>query len=284
MGNWSMVLKALGCSEPVFDRIMGPSLYGSVHSVFESAANLVLLHDCVLSLNACDADYTSLSFNLKESDSFLLSNGIVLGAHAGAFPFNLLSTGMRVGAGGGRLWIDELDLSLDLSTCLRWDPQVYCPTELDRVLLKTHGDFLELFCDYHRPYGAIDLLPAKDDLDILELTRKLSGRGPGLTPAGDDFLLGWLATGWLLYGSQSTFADLCRSVVELARERTHVLSLCWLTDAALGRVSYALKELLEALTFSNRVELELRAKLVLVSGATSGFDTLQGVIYAVRQL
>ncbi|HET8845116.1 MAG TPA: DUF2877 domain-containing protein, partial [Ktedonobacteraceae bacterium] len=143
----------------------------------------------------------------------LLPNGILLAAHAGEFPFSALRPGMPVLLGGLRLYFEPFACSLDLSSCPQWDPHIYAPSELNRALLHINAKRLAAFCQ-QKKLGETFNLDRRET--ILELAEYICGRGAGLTPSGDDFLVGWMAVGWLLYGPQKDFLLSCQRILELA--------------------------------------------------------------------
>src|SRR5207237_5952955 len=80
--------------------------------------------------------------------------------------------------------------------------------------------------------------------DISAMAMYLCGRGVGLTPSGDDMLVGWMAVGWLLYGALPSFLEACECIVGVAERQTHLLSQCWLRYAAQGNVAEPIGALL----------------------------------------
>jgi hypothetical protein len=103
---------------------------------------------------------------------------------------------------------------------------------------------------------------------------RLAGLGRGLTPAGDDFLLGVMLWAWLAHPSPAGF---CRALAEVAVPRTTTLSAAWLRAAAGGQFAAPLHQLVAALV--GRGDLEAAAGRVLAFGATSGADTLAGLLW-----
>ena len=106
---------------------------------------------------------------------------------------------------------------------------------------------------------------------------QLAGLGNGLTPAGDDFLLGTMLWAWL---ALSMPRSLCRTLAEAAAPRTTNLSAALLHAAARGECSAAWHLLLAALCQGTDVELAKAVRAVLAHGATSGADALAGFLWA----
>jgi hypothetical protein len=117
-----------------------------------------------------------------------------------------------------------------------------------------------------------------DDLD--GPVTALLGRGPGLTPLGDDILAGALVT-LRAIGSHETAAALVGAILPKA-SRTTSVSAALLWHAARGECVPELADLFRALNAGHGVE-RARAN-VLRLGHTSGAGLLHGVAAALRGL
>jgi hypothetical protein len=128
----------------------------------------------------------------------------------------------------------------------------------------------------------------------------LLGLGPGLTPAGDDWLAGWLL-GQHLGGdlrepalSQPKGLPYLEGLIaEIAAERTTTLSRAFLECAAAGEADEAWHELLDALAEepanrqigkSANPQISSLIEFILRHGATSGAAMLAGFFSAVEML
>ena len=98
--------------------------------------------------------------------------------------------------------------------------------------------------------------------------RMIRGCGAGLTPAGDDFLCGWMLA-CRLCGRPA----LARRILRHARGNNPV-SNAFLDLAARGRVNIAVKQLLPAPTAA-------RVKAVCAFGHSSGADLLCGLLFGL---
>lgn len=126
---------------------------------------------------------------------------------------------------------------------------------------------------------AIDAVPGAAEraaaIGPLDDPDRLLGRGPGLTPAGDDALLGYIAMAahahrdWDLPDP----APLARALAERAPARTTRVSAAMFAAAAEGRFAPAVGAVCRAGPDALPAAL---ARLAAV-GATSGLDTLVGV-------
>src|SRR5262249_9372136 len=105
----------------------------------------------------------------------------------------------------------------------------------------------------------------------------LIGLGPGLTPSGDDFLIGALATLAAL-NQTKMHAVLGRTVVAVLA-RTSPLSASFLRAAAAGHVGENLYAMIAALIGGDADATIAAAERI---GHTSGWDTLAGAIIVGR--
>lgn len=109
---------------------------------------------------------------------------------------------------------------------------------------------------------------------------RLLGRGPGLTPSGDDLLLGWLAMAahahreWGLPDP----GPLAARLAERAPGRTTRVAAAMYAAAARGRYAPAVG----AACSAGAAELPAALARLAAVGATSGLDTLAGVAAAAR--
>jgi hypothetical protein len=112
----------------------------------------------------------------------------------------------------------------------------------------------------------------------------LAGLGPGLTPAGDDFLLGVMvglfATALPAPSSSPSLsvAEVCAAIAELAAARTTALSAAWLQAAARGLVGQGWHDLLDAVSRGDSLRIRRAANRLINTGATSGADALTGFL------
>ena len=123
---------------------------------------------------------------------------------------------------------------------------------------------------------------AHDGAHIKLAVRPLVGLGPGLTPAGDDFVGSLFFT---LHYLGSTYAPLRAAVeparVDLAslRAETHVISFTVMSDMARGEGPEPLHEFLGAvLAGAPTSHIERAAQQLMAIGHSSGWDMLLGCV------
>jgi hypothetical protein len=107
----------------------------------------------------------------------------------------------------------------------------------------------------------------------------LAGLGGGLTPAGDDFIVGALLAAWAgLLGDGAE--ALTGPIAEAAVARTTTLSGAYLRAAAQGACTEHWHRVFAALTADDDAVLEAALRRLLAVGHTSGADALAGFLMA----
>jgi hypothetical protein len=115
---------------------------------------------------------------------------------------------------------------------------------------------------------------------IANAARAIMGRGPGLTPAGDDFLAGIMISFLLLQYPET--ASVSRLLAETSRECTTKVSIAYFSAIAAGLVDERWHRFLKALNTGNQQLLESAIHLILTFGASSGSDMLKGFIAGIN--
>jgi len=128
------------------------------------------------------------------------------------------------------------------------------------------------------PSEAVDGLRSGDPAAV----RPLLGRGPGLTPVGDDVLGGWLATA--VACRHCGLDEVRRAVALSAFERTTTLSATLLACAARGEVVPELRSLLAGLATDDSALIRRSVELLLEVGDISGAGLLVGTVCALESV
>jgi hypothetical protein len=114
---------------------------------------------------------------------------------------------------------------------------------------------------------------------------RLIGWGEGLTPAGDDFLVGHLAA-WARFArgdEERCFLDRLGAVIVASKRRTTPIAAHLLRLAAQGHFAAAILNLRDALLCENRRDrVSMAIDHALDQGATSGADMVSGLLSALR--
>jgi hypothetical protein len=124
---------------------------------------------------------------------------------------------------------------------------------------------------------------ARDEQAALPSIERLIGWGEGSTPAGDDFLLGWLAALERLGRRDEPLERFARSagaaIERAAAQRTTALAAHALRLAARGHHGACVVELCDALLCADRADrLDAALERVFALGATSGADIVSGLL------
>ncbi len=120
-------------------------------------------------------------------------------------------------------------------------------------------------------------LRARDIPHMQQAAFTLAGLGPGLTPAGDDYLVG------VMYGLWSTLspADAARLSEALAKSavpRTNNISRASLRAAANGEANADWHQLIQIISDAEVPKINLILTRIMNTGHTSGADALAGFV------
>ena len=120
-------------------------------------------------------------------------------------------------------------------------------------------------------------LATKDFPSALKVTSHLAGLGAGLTPAGDDFIMGAIHAVWIIHPHEVASA-LTQSIADTAAPLTTSLSAAWLRFAGQGEAGVLWHQFFEALVdrVDNPSYLQEALDNILSVGETSGADALAG--------
>jgi uncharacterized protein DUF2877 len=289
--------------QPMFEQV---SRIGTIHSVFSKAMNIAL-DGTLLALLSTELPHMPNSVRLPTSvTKELLPN---------------LRPGMEVRVGDDRLHIPAHNLSLRLPETLAWEPRPDITAyQWHRETVAQHVCSLAHFVADKPQQGGLTPLVrplllgqstqetplsqmALPKLQLLaqeswrqnivgveEATRRLAGLGPGLTPSGDDVLGGFAAIMALLSPQLSADAasrkHIAATIAAVARPRTTALSSVLLAHAARGEIAEQMGALLLTLTHPAEEFKAVwnAADRVLAFGASSGGDTLLGMLLGLRTL
>lgn len=110
-----------------------------------------------------------------------------------------------------------------------------------------------------------------------EVISGLIGYGPGLTPSGDDFIVGFLAV-------DARVPFLSKKIISILEDgikqkRTTDVSIAYLKAALVGEFSTAVVEVIHAL--GDETCLFKALNVLSKTGHSSGYDTIAGIYYAL---
>lgn len=107
--------------------------------------------------------------------------------------------------------------------------------------------------------------------------KQLAGLGQGLTPSGDDYIMGALYAAWIIHPYDVT-ERIAREIANIATPLTTSLSAAWLNAAANGEAGILWHTFFDALVSGDPSDIEVQVSNILSTGATSGADALAGFI------
>jgi hypothetical protein len=107
------------------------------------------------------------------------------------------------------------------------------------------------------------------------ITSRLAGLGAGLTPAGDDFILGSLLATWIIHPPESARV-LAKEVADTAGPLTTSLSAAWLRSAGRGEAGILWHEFFNVLLSTDSAGIQNAMDEILAVGETSGSDAMAG--------
>lgn len=257
-----------------------------MHSVFDRAVNMQYAGGELYTLTTADVDNApaTLVTAARSFAGFALRPGV---------PVTLAKGKMSAGR-----------LVVDIDHAKRWDPVLPPWTQRD-----------DLLCDFARlleergvgggiraaPEPATNTAESQMNRSLARITKALEGAlcsgdapaayrqaaglvglGGGLTPAGDDYLVG-MCTAFALPGDGCEFhRQVLTRAVEDNAHRTNDISRAALLQAARGRVRQSLIGLTQALVTADRAAMPARAGRVLAIGHTSGTDIMSGLLSGLR--
>ena len=197
--------------------------------------------------------------------------------------FATLPPNQSVQADGSRLTVGAWSINLD--TIVLWEPRLPCPEHAVRPTPAT----AEVLTPYtHWPRHPPDAVARRTAQRLTQAASALQhalaahqgidhavaqvvGLGPGLTPAGDDYLLGVSAALWL-----TRRRALIPNIAQRATPGTTALSAAFLNAAARGHFAKPWHEMTRALTANDPECLREATNRFAQWGASSGRDALAG--------
>jgi len=177
-------------------------------------------------------------------------------------------------------------LTVDISKALIWRGRMNGSMEGDAPFCNIAALKQALDC-YAAPRSAWRLLHCdpgfRNAVDAFRSglgAERLIGRGAGLTPSGDDFILGFMAVANHL-GRYSDIRGNLRADVLKSLGATNVISAAMLRQAAGCEYHEFLDDLCHEILFGAPETVAVSAKRLIGVGATSGSDMLSGVYCAL---
>ncbi|GMA98897.1 DUF2877 domain-containing protein [Pelosinus sp. IPA-1] len=130
----------------------------------------------------------------------------------------------------------------------------------------------------------VDLLLNSDKADWninVMIIRFFVGRGKGLTPSGDDILIGFTLA-LMMFGKFNSWRNALEA--EVTRDRTTMISVAYLSALLVGYASESFIRLVKLIDDVEMEKIEKTIKEVQSFGHTSGNDTLFGLLLGLKFL
>jgi hypothetical protein len=258
-----MRLKAVSYTSTVKSWLANSSTPRVLH-VFDHACNLINEQKEVLSI--VGPGIGNGPFNLVLVDEVLFSEHLSAGSQ-----ITILDDQLGIG-----------DVRINTRNSRLWDPVPYWAglhTEKEKIL----STFRSLSIPEHKPSISDTLLTAfssalvnADSEASITASKKLAGLGNGLTPAGDDFMMGAMHAAYIIHPYETAFS-LTNEIATAAAPLTTSLSAAWLRAAGKGETGILWHEFFDQLISASRTDSLARAMHKILSvGETSGADALAG--------
>ena len=243
---------------------------GAVHAVFVSSVYLEPASGPMIVIHHSAHGHTPSSCHVDNARP--IAWGLRVGDRVAGRLGRLRVGDVMFDARHARVWHPPQPASL---TAARFASLPYSPREAAVADEATDADAqrLSFRCNVLATAFAIG-----SERDAALASRALVGRGPGLTPSGDDAIVGLLAVVHraCFDASMAEVAALARSVVTPLLDRTTPISAHYLRLALDGHMGEHLTALADACLRGRFVDRALLA-CVRNTGATSGRDALVGV-------
>jgi len=269
------------------------------YHIFETVCNLINAEEDVLSLTLAPAEMNPLSFEMLCGDLSLdLTKHIQVNSE-------VLKDGAQLCVG---------NLIIDLEPHDPWNPSPdwgrvtvrmqetqSVVDEITAILLSDHSpDSLAIFLSpsgfesktQPSSWQRAAIIPIQMLLDGIErldssalhgAASDLAGLGLGLTPSGDDFIIGVMHALWMIL-SEEQARSLCRELLTATTPRTNALSANYLKAAAHGEASEAWHTIVSAIAQNDKIALNSSVEILKKLGHTSGQDALSGFLLGSRHI
>jgi len=275
--------------------------HGRVHSVYRQACNLEADDGVLLTLLADELGNVphGIRCALPEPADFRA----------------WLHPAQMVAADGLSLKLPEAAIEIDLSAATRWQCEwgryaidvraeaTVGSLRTIRAILRDQppaGGFAPLLLQHVGPRSPLDramrgrltqalpaLRRADSDLDSVAAGRALSllaGLGPGLTPSGDDFIIGYLTALHSRRAHEPMLSEYLNGLMSPIMKFAHaanVVSRQYLLGALEGEVSEALVRVVARVAGADELGVQESAAHLVRAGHSSGADSLSGLLFGL---
>ncbi|MDO8752434.1 MAG: DUF2877 domain-containing protein [Anaerolineales bacterium] len=264
-----------------------------IRSVFDSAVNMRLEGaDRLITLLISDHDELPQGIRITDKNPALQSLTVGLRATCRGGILRFDSSPITIDLRGAPIWrcrVTELNTDMQSPSVIEAWSTAWDLLNKQQRLKKTEliaGDLFKLntgsLLAQKLGKSVLQLVPATEQFDVQGCSRaaeKMIGLGPGVTPSGDDLLIGYLAGLWSTAGSHQQQSSFIRSfgisLMKMAKQ-TNEISRTYLYHAIHGQFSSNLSTLAEAITTGHQIEKAIQAAMRV--GHSSGMDSVTGLL------
>ncbi len=261
-------IKAISITQTTSDWLAN-SHHPRILHIFDYVYNLINEHKEVLSI--VTPQIGNGPFNIVVQDDIVFSQ--------------CLDVDSPITVSANQLTLDNL--FIDITEAKTWNPCPYWKTlrgkrdQISAQVAQLPGINFQFTNSFPSSLAIADLDSA------IVAAKRLAGLGIGLTPSGDDFILGALYAAWILHPTP-TAQIFASAVADAAAPLTTSLSAAWLRSAGRGEAGILWHEFFDALVLADINQINIAKDNILAVGATSGADALAGFIntfisYAERE-
>lgn len=274
------------------------ALLGRIHSIYERAVNIISDDkEQLLSVALQETVQAPMMIKMCAAGLEDLKNSVQIGSNVFKCGKGAIKTGnITIDYSKAEIWSKKI--SGQTSDCKINEKNLMKISDFllkngrDSGLLSAWRSYLEgsalpaednvyakFFLDrLHEVSSAVD---EKNEVNFIKAIYRLSGFGIGLTPSGDDFILGLLSS-FMYYGLNFHEVLVKDGWIYKLKKLTTAVSYFMLKNCIYGYVNDGLIRLLEYGDDDSGIESVMNE--VLNIGSTSGTDMIIGVIFARRQL
>lgn len=273
---------------------------GIVHSIFSNTLNL-WIEGQLITIQNCHLPLTPLSLVLKDKIKSFHHLNLEVGAGFETQPHCIKVVDQQFYIKNAQIWngilseepleVTEADIQLLRNILKIWTNSSGISEQvlgLNKTKSKAESDDPKPSLLQKKTMGGLaKALESKDIEDLLEQQEAfidMIGVGPGLTPSGDDFLTGLLS---VCHQMKNQLPHLEKFLFRLTGilykeiHKTTDVSGAYLKFGCEGVFSQSIHGIFQGIRVKDREQTIREALTLLKSGATSGSDTLTGIMYGL---
>ena len=303
----ALIINALSIAPDVKDWLANSHQPRILH-VFEHACNLINERREVLSVVMLQIG--NCPFNLVIEGDILFSEHLSLESLVSVFPTQLNIEDLTIHTNDAKPWSPRPDwetlharrddIAGGLKSCLSsWKSNKFdsfCQREalprieqaalaqvekiLPIILTNRQSPITNLQFPVSHLQFSNSLISALANVDIpssIIAAKQLAGLGIGLTPAGDDFIMGAIYATWIIHPPEIA-SVLAERIGNIATPLTSSLSAAWLRSAGRGEAGVLWHNFFDDLISANEIAIQESIDKILSVGETSGADALAGFV------